>query len=313
MQLKQLEAFLRVAELKSFTKAAQQLYMSQPAISFQIKSLEEDLQVSLFQRRDKKVLLTEAGQLLYPEARQIVKHFQRVKGALEELRGLKTGKLTVGGSTVPGEYILPAMVGLFKVSYPGITVSLKIGDSREVAARVREWDIDLGVTGAPVEIAGLSCTRWLADRMMVVAAPGRKFRRELDLAGMVAEPLVLREPGSGTRQVLAQRLAEAGLSLEECPQAMEMGSTRAVISAVEAGLGLAVVSVWAAAEPLALGRLEEVVVAGLNLERHFYLVRHEAGLGSFALDAFYDFLQGQKAEPGAVGPAAASSGTPERP
>ncbi|MDA8334975.1 MAG: selenium metabolism-associated LysR family transcriptional regulator [Peptococcaceae bacterium] len=287
MQLKQLDAFLRVAELKSFTRAAQQLFMSQPAISFQIKSLEEELGASLFRRRDKKVLLTEAGEMLYPEARQMVKHFQRVKVALDELRGLKTGKLTVGGSTVPGEYILPAMLGLFKTSYPGIAVSLKIGDSRQVAARVREWEFDLGVTGAPVAVDGLTCTRWLGDRLIVVSASPAG---ETDLAGLAAGPLVLREAGSGTRQVLEERLAEAGYPLEECAQTVEMGSTRAVISAVEAGLGLGVVSVWAAAEPLALGRLGEVKVAGLNLDRHFYLVRREAGPGSFALDAFHDFL-----------------------
>jgi len=292
--MKQLEAFLRVAELKSFTKAAQQLFMSQPAVSFQIKSLEEELQVSLFRRGDKKVLLTEAGRLLYPEARQMVGHFQRVKDALEELRGLKTGRLAVGGSTVPGEYVLPGMIGLFKRRYPGITVSLKIGDSREVAALVREWEIDLGVTGAPVDAEGISCRPWLQDRLAVVAAPGFPAGGELAAAEMVARPLVLREAGSGTRQVLEESLRKLDLSLADCPQAMELGSTRAVISAVEAGLGLGVVSAWAAAEPLALGRLVEIAVAGLDLDRSFYLVRQEAGLGSFALDAFYDFLLGQE-------------------
>jgi len=294
MQLKQLEAFLRVAELKSFTRAARQLYLSQPAISFQIKSLEEELGVDLFRRRDKNVLLTQAGLLLYPEAVQMIRHFQRVKGALEELKGLKTGKLTVGGSTVPGEYVLPALIGRFREGCPGVAVSLKIGDSREVVAKVKEWEFDLGVTGAPVEDEGLTCRPWLADRLMVVAA---RPVEEISLADLVAGPLVLRETGSGTRQVLEERLEAAGLSLSQCAQTVEMGSTRAVITAVEAGLGLGVVSVWAAAEPLELGRLVEVKVTGLNLDRRFYLVRQEAGLGNFALDAFYDFMLAQDVDP----------------
>jgi len=296
--MKQLEAFLRVAELKSFTKAAQQMFMSQPAISFQIKALEDELQVSLFRRGDRKVLLTEAGRLLYPEARQMVGHFQRIKDALEDLRGLKTGRLAVGGSTVPGEYLLPGLIGLFKRRYPGITVSLKIGDSQEIADSVRGWEIDLGVTGAPVEAQGLTCRQWLADRLVVVAAADLPVAKVLSPEEMLAQPMVLREAGSGTRQVLEQRLRELGLSSQDCAEPMELGSTRAVISAVEAGLGLGVVSAWAAAQPLALGRLVEVTVSGLNLDRFFYLIRQEAGLGSFALDAFFDFLisQGASAE-----------------
>jgi len=119
MNFKQLEAFLWVAELQSFTKAARQLYISQPAISFQIKALEEDLQAPLFQRGDKKVMLTEAGRVLYPEAKKMLRHYQKIKEGLEDLKGLKTGHLMVGASTIPGEYILPLLIGGFKKNTRG--------------------------------------------------------------------------------------------------------------------------------------------------------------------------------------------------
>jgi DNA-binding transcriptional LysR family regulator len=147
MNFKQLEAFIWVAELQSFTKASRQLFMSQPAVSFQIKALEEDLQVTLFQRGDKKVILTEAGRLLYPEAKQMIRHYNRIKAGLDDLKGLKTGHLVVGASTIPGEYLLPVLIGGFKEKYPGIKITLKVAGSGQVGRWVREREIDFGITG----------------------------------------------------------------------------------------------------------------------------------------------------------------------
>ena len=161
MNFKQLEAFIRVAELQSFTKAARQLYMSQPAVSFQIKALEVNLQVTLFQRGDKKVTLTEAGRLLYPEAKQMLRHYHKIKAGLDDLRGLKTGHLVVGASTIPGEYILPLFIGGFKEKYPGILITLKVAGSGRVERWVRERAIDLGIIGVPVSGDGIECSSWL--------------------------------------------------------------------------------------------------------------------------------------------------------
>lgn len=293
MNLKQLEAFVRVAELQSFTRAAQQLYMSQPAISFQIKSLEESLGTTLFHRSEKKVELTEAGRLLYPEARQILQHYYRVREALEELKGLKRGHLYLGASTIPGEYLLPLFIGQFHSLYPGVEVSLRIAGSREVVRWVKEKEVDLGVTGAIIEEQEVEYTPWQDDHLVLIVGPEHHFRgrKEVDLDELLAEPLILREPGSGTRRTLEAKLAAAGRSLEKARVVMELGSTRAVITAVQAGLGVSLVSALAAAEPIALGNVYQVGVKGINLSRQLYLVRSSTWPRSFAANVFYEFLK----------------------
>lgn len=281
-----------VAELQSFTKAARQLYMSQPAVSFQIKALEEDLQVALFQRGDKKVILTEAGRLLYPEAKQMLRYYHKIKAGLDDLKGLKTGHLVVGASTIPGEYLLPLLIGGFKEKYPGIHITLKISGSGQVGRWVREREIDLGITGAPVEGEGIECSPWLQDQMVLVVPPSHPWANMnlIKVSDLKSESMILREKSSGTRRTIEQKLSEHNITLEKIPQTMELGSTRAVITAVEAGLGVSVVSRCAAREALELGRVREVQVGGLDLSRYLYQVRHNQGMGGFAIEAFTGFI-----------------------
>lgn len=292
MNFKQLEAFIWVAELQSFTKAARQLYMSQPAVSFQIKALEEDLQVSLFQRGDKKVILTEAGRLLYPEAKQMLRHYHKIKAGLDDLKGLKTGHLVVGASTIPGEYLLPLLIGGFKEKYPGIQIILKIAGSGQVGRWVREREIDLGITGAPVEGEGIDCLPWMQDQLVLIVPPSHPWANldAVQVSDLKRESMVLREPGSGTRRTVEQKLSEHNITLEKIPQGMELGSSRAVITAVEAGLGISIVSRCAVREALELGRVSEVQVPGLDLNRYLYQVRHNQGMGGFAIEAFTSFI-----------------------
>lgn len=294
MNFKQLEAFLWVAELQSFTRAARQLYMSQPAISFQIKALEEDLQAPLFQRGDKKVMLTEAGRVLYPEAKKMLRHYHKIKAGLEDLKGLKTGHLMVGASTIPGEYILPLLIGGFKEKYPGIEITLKVAGSGQVGKWVREREIDLGITGVPFNSEGIECVPWLEDQMVLIVPPSHRWanlKEDLAVADLKNETMVLREQGSGTRRTLEQKLEEKNVSLDKIPYSMELGSTRAVITAVEAGLGVSIVSRCAVQEALELGRVVEVPLDGLDLTRSLYQIRHTQGMGGFAIEAFSSFIK----------------------
>ncbi len=292
MNLKQLEAFLWVAELQSFTKAARQLYMSQPAVSFQIKALEENLQVLLFERGDKRVTLTQAGQLLYPEAKQMLRHYHKIKAGLDDLRGLKTGHLVVGASTIPGEYLLPIFIGGFKQKYPGINITLKIAGSGLVGRWVREREIDIGIIGAPVNKEGMECSPWLQDHLVFIVPASHSLvdKEIVKFSDLKNNSLIMREKGSGTRQTIEQKLREHNISLENIPESIELGSTRAVITAVQAGLGVSIVSRYAVREALELGRVMEVQLADFNLSRHLYQIRLSQGMGSFALDAFIDFI-----------------------
>jgi len=292
MNFKQLEAFLWVAELQSFTKTARKLYMSQPAVSFQIKALEEDLEADLFQRGDKKVILTEAGRLLYPEAKKMLRHYHKIKSGLDDLKGLKTGNLVVGASTIPGEYVLPLLIGGFKEAYPGIQINLKVAGSGQVTSWVREREIDLGITGVPVEGDGMDCSPWLQDELVVIVHPNHPWVNSgaIDISELKTAVMVIREQGSGTRRTVEKKLEEKGASLEKIPHGMELGSTRAVITAVEAGLGVSIVSRCAVKDALELKRISEVKVQGLDLHRSLYLIKQSQNIGGFAIEAFCNFI-----------------------
>lgn len=297
MNFKQLEAFLWVTELQSFTKAARQLYMSQPAVSFQIKALEEDLEVDLFQRGDKKVILTEAGRLLYPEVKKMLKHYNKIKAGLDDLKGLKTGNLVIGASTIPGEYLMPLLIGGFKELYPGIQINLKVAGSGLVTRWVREREIDLGITGVPVEGEGIDCTPWLQDEMVLIVNPSHPWAQKgvIELNELKNGVMILREKGSGTRRSLEMILEEKGIQLDDLPKGMELGSTRAVITAVEAGLGVSIVSRYAVKDTLQLKRISEVQVEGLNLNRAFFIIKLNQSIGGFVTEEFCKYLNDPQA------------------
>ncbi len=292
MNFKQLEAFLWVAELQSFTKAARQLYMSQPAVSFQIKALEENLQAVLFQRGDKKIFLTDAGRLLYSEAKQMLTHYYKVRAGLDDLKGLKTGHLVIGASTIPGEYLLPRLIGGFYEKYPGIKIVLKIAGTGLVGRWIREKEIDLGFIGAPLEGDGINCVPWIQDHMVLIVPPLHAWANKdaVSVSDLKKTALVLREPSSGTRQTLEKKLEGKNISLKKMNRIMELGSTRAVITAVESGLGASVVSRFAVRESLELGRVCEVRINDFILSRYIYQVNQPHGIGGYANEAFIDFI-----------------------
>ncbi|NQS75019.1 MAG: LysR family transcriptional regulator [Peptococcaceae bacterium] len=296
MNFKQLEAFIWVAELQSFTKAARQLYMSQPAVSFQIKALEENLQVSLFQRGDKRVVLTEAGHLLYPEAKQLLRHYNLIKAGLDDIKGLKTGHLIIGSSTIPGEYLLPIMIGGFKEKYPGIKITLKVAGSGQVANWVREREIDFGIVGAPIQWSETECLSWFKDYLVLIVYPSHPWANlgTITLADLKNETIVVREKDSGTRRALEQKLAEQNISLEKLPIAMELGSTRAVITAVEAKLGISIVSRYAVSQALSLGKVKEIKIDGIDMSRNLYQMRHKQGMLGYASEAFISYINDQE-------------------
>ncbi|MFA5383523.1 MAG: selenium metabolism-associated LysR family transcriptional regulator [Eubacteriales bacterium] len=295
MNLKQLEVFLWVAELKGFTKAAKRLYMSQPAVSFQIQSLEEFLGVKLFWRNEKNVILTEAGQLLLEQAKLIVAHFYKIKSAINDLKELKTGSLTIGASTIPGEYILPKLIGDFRRQFPGIQINMRIAGSAQVEKWLLNREIDLGFCGTLISGKGIECLPFLTDHLVLIVPVDHPWEAggEIKISELIKEKFILRESGSGTRKTFEASLASSKISTEQLSIVMEMGSTRAVITAVEAGLGVSVVSFLAAREPLLLGLIKEIRVRNLDLNRKLYVIRDQSWMNDFAAEAFHSFIFAQ--------------------
>jgi len=295
MDLRRLEVFVKVAELGSFSRAAEALFLTQPTVSEHVRALEEDLGVHLLDRLGRGAAPTPAGQLLLGYARRILVLMREARQAVDQFQGRLLGELIVGGSTIPGEYILPALIGQFKTKYPDISISLRVGSSQQVSEWVEEGRVEIGVVGARPGSRALVARELMADQMVIVVPADHPWgrRESVTLADVRAEPLILRERGSGTREALERALAEAGTDLAAFRVAGEMGSTQAVKQAVRAGIGVSLVSKLAVEDECRARLLACVKVRDLEVRRSFHLVTHRDRSRSPLAQAFLEFIESQ--------------------
>lgn len=270
-----LETFAKVAELSSFTAAAKELGLTQAAVSQRIQSLEHALRTAVLDRHGSRTLLTDAGRRLLPFAQRILALHRE---ALAEVTGQPTvlaGELSLAASSIPGEHLLPAMLGEFGRLHPQVQVRVSVTDSRAAAQAVAAGEAHLGLVGDRSPVAHLEFRPFAADEMVIIAPAEHAWarRQRVPLESLAAEPLILREPGSGSRRCLEQALAQAGKTLAEFHVALELGSNEAIKEAVRRGLGVSVVSHQAAEKELQAEELHAVRIADLPLRRELYLVR----------------------------------------
>lgn len=273
LTLRQLRLLLALAEHGSVTAAARAEGVTQPALSQSLRALQLRLGVPLTLRVGRRLVLTGAAQLAVDYARRIVRLTEEAEAALREVAGLKRGTLGIGASTVPGTYLLPGLLGAFRTRHPEIQLSLRIGDTREVAEWVRRGSVDFGVIGETREETGLSVTPFRRDELVLIAPQGHPLarRRSIDAEALASEPLILREPGSSTRETLERAMAAAG----RAPTVLfELGSTEAILRAVAAGLGASVVSELAVAGGHHPRSLRVRRATRLDLTRHLAVVTH---------------------------------------
>lgn len=291
--LRQLRSFIYVAQHKSFTKAAKLLYMTQPAVSAQIKSLEERLDVQLMERNDKKVVLTQAGEIFLGEAERVLQAYERILESLDELKGLKRGYIKIAASTIPGEYILPKFIGFFKQKFPQVNIELMITDTEQVVQCLKERSVDLGITGAKVKSDIIKYEPLLEDELIIVAPCDSKLatKKNPSIEDLKGEQFILRELGSGTRKVMLERLKVHHIDETSLNVVMELGSTRAVISAVESGIGISIISRWAASQSLALETLKEIKIEGWNSVRPLFLACNVNKFCNKATETFIEELK----------------------
>lgn len=276
MTFRQFEIFLAVAHEKSFTRAAETLHVSQSTLSQHVLELERELGVRLFDRLGRTVTLTEAGRLLEEHATRIATTLASARRAINELKGLERGSLVIGASTTPGIYVLPAIVAAFKRRYPGIEVSLQIGNSQVIEERIRADTVDLGVVGGHLLRAREQClATGLPDELLLIVSPRHPWarRREIAPRELVGMPLLMREQGSATRLVTERTLQLAGVKLTT---AMELDHIEAIKQAVMAGLGMAFVSTYAVHREIGSRRLRGLRLKGLRVRRHFHVIHNEA-------------------------------------
>jgi len=301
MTIRQLEVFLAIAHAQSFSRAATRIHLSQPTLSEHTRELEQELGVKLFVRHSRSVSLTEAGRVFEDYATRVVATLTAGKQAIAELGGLTRGSLVVGASTTPGTYVLPARIARFRQRYPGITVALRLGNSRAVEERVRDGELDVAVIGGHVLGPSERCVAaGIVDELQLIVPPDYPVRRSAISPGRLArEPLLTREEGSATRQATERALRQAGVTLRP---AMELGHTEAIKRAVMAGLGVAFVSRYAVADDLRSGRLRTLAVQGLRIRRHFHVIHDERRPLSASARAFIAFLESEMASSGAARP-----------
>lgn len=271
LNLHQVKVFQTVARHQSFSKAAQELFISQPAVSMHVKQLEKSLGLSLFEQIGKRIYLTEAGQALYDYSLKIFNLLDETRTTLEELRGMQRGSLNVAADTTAGVYVVPKYLGEFHRRYPDVNIALDVANRAQVHQRLIHNEIDLAVMGQTPEGSGLVVEPFLRNELVVIASPRHRLaqKRHVAVDDLRHEPFLLREPGSGTRATLERLFREAGA---QCRVGMELGSNGAVKQAVANDLGLAVVSRAAIKDELATGRLVILNVAGFPAVRYWHVV-----------------------------------------
>jgi DNA-binding transcriptional LysR family regulator len=284
-----LRIFATVAECGSFSKAADELYISQPAVSKGVLELEHQLGTNLIDRSGRKATLTEAGSLLQQHARQIFALERSAETALEQLHGLQRGHLALGASQTTGTYLLPPIMGVFHRQYPGVQLSLDIGNTQQVVERLLKGVLDTAFVEGPVDEPGIVIQPWRVDKLVVIAAPDHPLvnQQPVSLARLLVEPFVTREPGSGTRAVMEQALRERNAQIQI---AMELGSNQAVKQAVSAGLGISVVSEATVIVALKAEMLAVLDVPEFVLTRTLTQISISGRPSSPALMAFQEIL-----------------------
>ena len=295
MDLRQLEIFVKVAELGSFSRAAEALFLTQPTVSEHIRTLEDELGVRLLDRLGRGAAVTKGGALLLSYAKRILALSRETRQAMESFQGRMSGDLLVGASTIPGEYILPALIGRFKEKFPDIAITLLIGDSQAVTDWVMEGRAEIGVVGARSTHRSIEYRELFPDDIVLIVGAAHPWqgRKQVTIEELRGEPLLLRERGSGTRAAFESALEAAGVDLAGFRVVGEMGSTQAIKQAVKASVGVSLVSRRAVEEECRAGTVWCPRVKDLKISRAFYLATHRERSRSPLAEAFRAFVEAE--------------------
>ena len=289
---RRLQVFYTVAKQLSFTKAAEMLYMTQPAVTFQVKQLEEHFNTRLFERSHGRISLTPAGTLVMGYAERILAMSQEMEARVAELTGQVTGPLMIGASTTIAEYQLPSILGKFKERYPEVQARLMVANSETIENKVAEHALDVGLIESAPHHPTLKVHSCCDDELMMICAPDSKLAQKISISPseLATQPYVSREMGSGTREVIDSYFREHGVNPDDLVTEMELGSPEAIKGAVQAGLGVAILSVSTVNKELRLGELAAIPL-NPPLRRPLSLVYAPDKFRSKLLDAFIGFVE----------------------
>lgn len=296
MEDHKLKVFCTVAETKSFSKASEIIHLTQPAVSLQIQALEELYETKLFDRSSSTVSLTRAGEILYRYAKEILSLYAVAEKNIGELTGLVKGSISVGASTTIGNYLLPSVLADFRRTHPKIKIHLFVGNTKRILELLNSGNIDFGIVEGDVARQKLTVEKLLSDELVVIVPalhPWTK-KKEVSIYDVIKEPFILREEGSGTRQILEKYFNKHGISTQDMKASLMLGSTVAIKEAVENGIGISIVSRWAARKESKYGSLKLLSIKEEKLLRDFSLITQKGAIGSHAVEEFLTYLKGYR-------------------
>lgn len=272
----QLRLFLTVAEVKNISRAAEQMDITQPALSAQIKKLEDVLGVKVFDRINRRIELSESGHLLQKYAQKVVQTLLETQQALDDLTGVVQGTIQVGASSTIGNYILPPFLGKFNKLYPNVRIEMVVKNSNQIEIALLKNEIDLGFVEGPIQSDSIEKKLFRMDELIVICSKKHPWRNRtsVTLEEFSKAPLIIREKGSGTRKVFMDTLREAGFS-ESLNINMELGNTEAIKNSVQGNLGVAVLSKFAVEKELKYKMLHSLRISGVQMKRPLNLVVHK--------------------------------------
>jgi len=272
IETRHLKIFVTVYKARSFTKAAEELYTSQPTVSEHIQNLEARLNCRLFDRLGRSILPTAEAEVLYPRAMAILEDLQQLEEEISTTRNTVSGELILGASTIPGAYILPAIAASFKMEFPGISFEIRINDSAKIVEAVAGNELLLGVVGAKIATPKLRYQPFDEDELILAAAHSSTIPPEITMKELGQIPFIVRERGSGTRKSTEVLLAQQHQTLNQLNICATLGSSVAVKEAIKANLGVSVISRHAIQDELLSGKIREIHIPGLTMKRNFYIV-----------------------------------------
>lgn len=288
-----LRVFCTVADTTSFSKASEIIHLTQPAVSLQIQALEELYETKLFDRTSSAITLTPAGEVLYKYAKHILALYASAEKEIGELTGLVKGSIALGASTTIGNYLLPKVIADFRKTRPKIKIHLQVGNSKRIVELLNSGNIDLGLVEGEVSRQKIYREKLIADELCLIVPPQhpRAKRRDISILELTNEPFIFREEGSGTRQVIEKYLAKNGLSPQNMKITMILGSTESIKHAVENGMGVSIVSRWAALKEAKFGTLKLLSFREEKMMREFTLITSKNEVLSHAAEEFLDYVK----------------------
>ena len=287
-----LKVFYTVASLESFSKAAKKLHVTQPAISNQIRSLEEEFETRLFIRGKNKVMLTESGQVLYQYATEILELYEQVGIKVAEITKSLERELTIGATSIPGKYFIPQIIQQFKKKYPDVEIKTLISNTQNIVQSLKEDILDLCIVSEPVHAGRLFRQNFLKDELVLIVNQNHRWVKKdfIGITELIQEPLVLREEGSGTRETIRHYLEQLDKRLKDFNVIMTLGTTGAIKGAVEKGVGVGFALKCAIQLELQIGSLKIVPIENFQIHQMFSVL-HKKNSRKHIADELIQFIQ----------------------